>query len=75
MPIYLVIQEDGTIRKESVDFDGCPNCGCDKGIERPEAREIRVYRRSSPPWPSQFELDCRQCGYLGDPKGNLDSPN
>ena len=65
MPIYLIIEENGKLSRESLNFDGCPKCGRDKGIERPEAREIRVYRHPSPPFPSQFEVDCRACGYLG----------
>ena len=70
MPIFLIIEEAGKVSRESLDLDGCPRCGCDKGVERPEAREIRIYRRPSPPYPTQFEVDCRACGYLGDLKGN-----
>lgn len=65
MPVYLIIEEKGKVSRESLDFDGCPKCGCDKGVDRPEAREIRVYRRPSPPFSTQFEVDCRVCGYLG----------
>lgn len=69
MPQYFIIEEDGSLSRESLRIDGCPKCGTDKGVERPEAKSIRIYRRSSPPFPTQFEVDCRECGYLGDLDG------
>lgn len=75
MAIYFIIEEDGKVSRESLRIEGCPRCGIDKGIERPEEKHIRVYRRPVPPFPTQFEVDCRDCGYLGDLDGNLTFPN
>lgn len=75
MPVYIIVEESGKTTRENLDFDGCPRCGRDKGETRPEAREIRVYRRPVPPYPTPFEVDCRSCGYLGDLEGNPTFPN
>ena len=53
MPTYIIIEQDGKVSRESLSMEGCPRCKADKGVERPEAKHIRIYRRPSPQFPTQ----------------------